>query len=41
MTATWRRVFATKPVEWRYEGEKCLLLQATDGGAEPEQPEIR
>ncbi|SDO64049.1 DUF2971 domain-containing protein [Afipia sp. GAS231] len=40
MTAIWRRVFATKPVEWRYEGEQRLLLQATDGGAEPVQLEI-
>ena len=40
ITAIWRRVFATKPVEWRYEGEQRLLLQATDGGAEPVQLEI-
>jgi hypothetical protein len=40
MTSIWRRVFAAKPVEWRYEGEQRLLLQATDGGADPVQLEF-
>jgi len=35
MQDLWQRVFATKPVEWRYEGERRLLIQT---GGEDKSP---